>query len=55
MIHVVNQHYVDKALEHLKANKSDIDVGLMSNRLIMCSEKFQAHLGLLITVTWIPT
>ncbi len=46
---VVNQHDVDKALYHLKANKSDGDVGLMSNHLIMCSEKFQAHLGLLIT------
>ncbi len=46
---MVNQHDVDKALDHLKANKSDGDVGLMSNHLIMCSEKFQAHLGLLIT------
>ncbi len=39
---VVNQHDVDKALDHLKANKSDGDVGLMSNHL--CSEKFQAQL-----------
>ncbi len=46
---VVNQHDVDKAFDHLNAKKSDGDVGLMSNHLIMCSEKFQAHLGLLIT------
>ncbi len=46
---VVNQHDVDKALDHFKANKNDGDVGLMSNHLIVCSEKFQTHLGLLIT------
>ncbi len=46
---VVNQHDVDKALDHLNANKSDYDVGSMSNHLIMCREKFQTHLGLLIT------
>ncbi len=45
---MVNQHDVDKALDHLKANKSYGDVGLMSNHLIMCSGKFQTHLGLLI-------
>ncbi len=46
---MVNQHDENKALNHLKANKSNGDVGFMSNHLIMCSEKFQAHLGLLIT------
>ncbi len=35
--------------EHLKANKSDGDVGLVSNDRIRCYENFQAQLGLLLT------
>ncbi len=37
------------AIKHLKANKSDGDVGLMSNHIMISSEYFQSHLGMMIT------
>ncbi len=37
------------AIKHIKANKSDGDVGLMSNHIIISSENFQSHLGMTIT------
>ncbi len=39
---VVNQNDVDKALDHLKANKSDGDVGLMSN-ISLCAVRNSRH------------
>ncbi len=49
---VVNQNDMDNDIYHLKANKSDGDVGFMSNHLIICSENFKAHIGLLSTAIW---
>ncbi len=36
-------------IKHLKANKSDGDVGLMSNHIIISSEYFQSRLGMMTT------
>ncbi len=47
--HVVTQADIAEAIQHLNANKSDGDVGLMSDHLLLSSENFQMHLGLLIT------
>ncbi len=46
---VVTQSDIAEAIQHLNANKIDGDVGLMSNHLLLSSENFQMHLGLLIT------
>ncbi len=46
---VVTQSDIAEAIQHLNANKSDGYVRLMSNHLLLSSENFQMHLGLLIT------
>ena len=46
---VVGSTDVAEAISNLKANKSDGDIGLMSNHIIVSSETFQRHLAKLLT------
>ncbi len=47
---VVSHSDIVDAIKHLKTNKSDDDVGLMSNYIIISSDNFQSHLGMMITI-----